>query len=292
MRLSVAASLLFLSFHVQSNGVNAEGGLCNKERNNDYKCGSARGAAPYWPVTTTCGLNECCCHVKDGWDSKATYQQNTCGEQDNSVIGCFACSGKEACYNLDNAHVGDSSCNGDHACQQDFSYQAVEPKERLIIGIKSCNKDSACSFVHHLDVGTTIGNGSCNAQEVCMHCEAGSVVPDGTCNDLNNDDEVGTLLEFPDAGDKRCRACFVSTFYIFSSFELMMCTNHILIMLSYVLIPRLNSARATMLFRLRPHQQYVVISHHPHHHHQLVIPYVPWLNPMVWTHTVPALLKR
>ena len=97
MRLSVAASLLFLSFHVQSNGVNAEGGLCNKERNNDYKCGSSRGAAPYWPVTTTCTQNQCCCHDVKGWEGGTTsYQRATCDEQDNSVIGCFACSGIEA----------------------------------------------------------------------------------------------------------------------------------------------------------------------------------------------------
>ena len=291
--MKLSFTLLVLSFQFQSNGVDAAG-LCRKASSDDYKCGSARGAAPYWPATTTCGLNECCCHDENGWDSMATYQRDTCAGQDNSVIGCFACSGTEACENLDNAHVGDSSCKGQEACEQ----WGDPPKERLIIGMKSCNGKAACRYVETRVVGITIGDDSCNADFVCMDCESGSIVPDGTCNDVNNLDEVGQLETYKDYGyvhdeGYRCRACFVSTFYIFSSFELMMCTNHILIMLSYVLIPRLNSARATMLFRLRPHQQYVVISHHPHrHHHQLVIPYVPWLNPMVWTHTVPALLKR
>ena len=63
-----------------------------------------------------------------------------------------------------------------------------------------------------------IGDDSCNADQVCRDCEAGSVVPAGTCNDLNNVDEVGTLSQEGDydgttgtrKGDKRCRACFVS----------------------------------------------------------------------------------
>ena len=38
-----------------------------------------------------------------------------------------------------------------------------------------------------------IGYVSCNAEKVCQDCEAGSVVPDGTCNNMNNVDEVGTL---------------------------------------------------------------------------------------------------
>ena len=56
--------------------------------------------------------------------------------------------------------------------------------------------------VHVLMPDTTIGDESCNAENICRECEAGSVVPDGTCNDVNNDDEVGTLT----TGDKRCRA--------------------------------------------------------------------------------------
>ena len=168
-------------------------------------------------------MNECCCHDDKGWEHGLAYQRDTCVYQDNSVIGCFACSGLKACYGLDNAHVGDKSCNGERACNYDYlSHQSDVPKERLIIGANSCNKDSACSFVQHQTIGITIGDDSCNAKEMCTLCEGGSVVPDGTCNDVNNVDEVGTLT----TGDKRCRACFVSTFYIFSSFELMMYTNH------------------------------------------------------------------
>ena len=231
--MKLSFTLLVLSFQFQSNGVDAAG-LCRKASSDDYKCGSARGAAPYWPATTTCGLNECCCTVEDGWDSMATYQRDTCARQDNSVIGCFACSGVEACENLDNAHVGDSSCKGQEACHQ----WGDPPKERLIIGISSCKGKAACRFVRTQVVGTTIGDNSCNADFVCMDCESGSIVPDGTCNDVNNLDEVGQLETYKDYGyvhdeGYRCRACFVSTFYIFSSFELMMCTNHILIMLSY-----------------------------------------------------------
>ena len=57
----------------------------------------------------------------------------------------------------------------------------------------------------------TIGDNSCNADSVCNFCEAGSLVPPGTCNDVNNVDEVGSRLY---AGDKRCRACFVSISYL------------------------------------------------------------------------------
>ena len=226
--MKLSFTLLVLSFHFQSNGVNAAG-LCRKASSDDFKCGSARGAAPYWPVTTTCGLNECCCAVEDGWDSMATYQRDTCDYQENSVIGCFACSGVNACRNAKNIHVGDSSCTSNvlhvgiyyGACQF-----AGNPNGALTtIGIGSCWYNEACYFfVGTIGDGsckavqscyrakdTTIGNGSCNAENICRECESGSVVPDGTCNDLNNDDEVGTLT----TGDKRCRACFVSTFFHF-----------------------------------------------------------------------------
>ena len=179
--MKLSFTLLVLSFQFQSNGVNARG-LCRVARSDDYKCGSARGAAPYWPATTTCGLNECCCHDDKGWNKMATYQIDTCLYQDNSVIGCFACSGDVACLGLDNTHVGDSSCNGQHACRNAGDVD----KQRTIIGISSCNADF-----------------------VCKYCEAGSFVPDGTCNDVNNSDEVGTLT----TGYKRCRACFVSFIY-------------------------------------------------------------------------------
>ena len=246
MRLSVAASLLFLSFHVQSNGVNAEGGLCNKERNSDYKCGSERGKAPYWPVTTTCTQNKCCCRRENGWDHSGNYQLQTCLDQDNSVIGCFACSGVDACNDLDNTHVGDSSCTGDNACRK---------VNDAIIGISSCNKKLACAQELHnyqkgstsgttigdgscnaeyacyrslgqytapagIDISVTIGNGSCNASTsdpdggICNNCEAGSVVPDGTCNDVNNVDEVGDKPYGKNDFLTRCRACFVSTFHL------------------------------------------------------------------------------
>ena len=88
MKLSFA---LVLAFHLQSNGVNAwDGdGLCRKEANKKYKCGSARGAASYWPVTTTCTQNQCCCDAENGWAINNKYQKNTCADQDNSVItGC------------------------------------------------------------------------------------------------------------------------------------------------------------------------------------------------------------
>ena len=203
MKLSFA--LLVLAFHLQSNGVNASG-KCS--RSGDYKCGNFRGAAPYWPATTTCTWNQCCCHDDKGWEqSTLAYQLKTCEGQDSSVIGCFACSGQDACKNLDNTHVGDSSCNGDGACKD---------SDGVIIGISSCNKYYACSQA----AGTIIGNGSCNAESICIECEDGSVVPDGTCNDVTNDDEVGTLeeeacimLACSTIKTNRCRACFVSTFH-------------------------------------------------------------------------------
>ena len=235
--MKLSFKLLVLSLHFKSNGVNADG-LCRKERNNDFKCGSARGAAPYWPATTTCTQNECCCAQENGWDSMATYQRDTCNGQVNSVIGCFACSGVNACKNTDNIHVGDSSCTS-NVLHVGIYYGACEragnPNGALTtIGIGSCWYEEACThFVgtigdgsckavqscFYANVGITIGDGSCNAEFICKDCESGSVVPDGTCNDVNNLDEVGQLggTKFGNIHDEgyRCRACFVSTFFHF-----------------------------------------------------------------------------
>ena len=210
MKLSFA--LLVLAFHLQSNGVNAMDGLCRREANSEYLCGNARGSTLYWPVTTTCTRNQCCCHDQKGWEGgSVAYQRESCLDQVNSRIGCFACSGNKACNGLDNTDVGDSSCTGDYTCQS-VGY-GNEGRVRTIIGISSCNDSSACQNAEH---NVTIGDGSCNANSVCHDCEAGSVVPDGTCNNKDNDDEVGTGTKFPIKDQKRCRACFVSTFhYIF-----------------------------------------------------------------------------
>ena len=109
--MKLSFTLLVLAFHLQSNGVNAyEGeGLCRKEANNRYNCGSSRGTALYWPSTTTCTLNECCCDAWIGWDYNSKYQKNTCAYQVNSRIGCFACSGGEACIKLEDTHVSQRS---------------------------------------------------------------------------------------------------------------------------------------------------------------------------------------
>lgn len=232
MKLSLSASLLFLALH--SNGVNADG-LCRKDSNDAYKCGSYTGTKSYW--LAVCGLNECCCDQEGGWDKMATYQRNTCADQTTTRIGCFACAGNEACRytkdvhvgdssctgpeacrNMENAHVGVSSCKGEGACRNATPKESLQMHRRslltsspapIAIGDKSCNAKAACYNV----VNVTIGDNSCNAVSVCKGCEAGSIVLGGTCNGVTNlyDGQVGTLTN----GDRRCRACFVSTFYTF-----------------------------------------------------------------------------
>ena len=64
MKMKLFASLL-LAFQFQHNGVSAS--QCKRERSDNYKCGSARGALPIWPPETTCRLNDCCCEKVDGW---------------------------------------------------------------------------------------------------------------------------------------------------------------------------------------------------------------------------------
>ena len=146
---------------------------------------AARGAAPYWPVTTTCTLNQCCCHKDEGWKYTATYQRDTCHGQDNTVIGCFACTGPQACVMVSTMLMS--------VIPAVMGYMHVNGLVMLI------KKDLL------LELAVAMQNIS------ARNVRAGSVVPDGTCNDVNNVDEVGTLT----TGDKRCRACFVSTFFHF-----------------------------------------------------------------------------
>ena len=58
------------------------------------------------------------------------------------------------------------------------------------IGDGSCNANHACYYYGDADSSVKIGSGSCNVGYVCEGCEDGSVVLDGTCNDLLNLDEV------------------------------------------------------------------------------------------------------
>jgi len=165
--------------------------------------------------------------------SSCRGDRGTCHDSVNSRIGdqsCQTISGQgevENCYFLNGAEIGNDSC------QDQFSCKYIGPRDRSVIsgsdvwkvGNGSCQDNISCYNAGRGDLydaqvepqGVDIGDDSCNADQVCRDCEAGSVITPGTCNDLGNATEVGVLAgdysgtTGTRAGNSRCRACFVST---------------------------------------------------------------------------------
>ena len=164
--------------------------------------------------------------------SSCIGDRGTCHDSVNSKVGdgsCQTISGQgevENCYFLNGAEIGNDSC------QDQFSCKYIGPRDRSVIsgsdvwkvGNGSCQDNISCYNAGRGDLydaqvepqGVDIGDNSCNADQVCRDCEAGSVVPSGTCNDSGLVDQVGVLVgDYSDttgtrAGNSRCRACFVS----------------------------------------------------------------------------------
>ena len=182
----------------------ADGTIGDNSCNSKDACNIAKGVTI---GDTSCIFPEACYNA-DGvtiGDGSCIFEQ-ACKYITGTTIGYGSCNASNAsCNDADSTTIGDGSCNSEVAC---------EDIDGTTIGDGSCNALYACSSYYHeaKDVNVTIGDNSCNADSVCAYCEGGSVVPDGTCNDLNNVDEVGTLLVqgFVNLKEKVCRACFVS----------------------------------------------------------------------------------
>jgi len=194
---------LLLPFFTLFTSVSAQ--LCRDSDSTQYKCGGAN--PPFVELndplsnslwTHSCSQNDCCCHDENGWGYGATYQRNTCADQQgDTAIGCFACAGTDACINLDSSKVGDYGCVDNYAC---------------------ANSN-----------GIIVGQNSCIGEEMCSYCETGSDIPNETCNDVDNRAEVSPAIpiialsayskllsdygfDVPIYGlrNNKCRACFVS----------------------------------------------------------------------------------
>ena len=166
--------------------------------------------------------------------SSCIGDRGTCHDSVKSKVGdrsCQTISGQgevENCYFLNGAEIGNDSCQDQFSCK----YIGLRDRSAVIsgsdvwkVGNGSCQDNISCYNAGRGDLydaqvepqGVDIGDDSCNADQVCRDCEAGSVVTPGTCNDLGNATEVGVLsgdysgTTGTTAGNKRCRACFVST---------------------------------------------------------------------------------
>ena len=94
--------------------------------------------------TETCDMNECCCREENGWDGRSNYQLQTCkDQQDGTAIGCFACSGIDACNQLTNSKVGDYGCVGRDACNAN----------NLVVGREACHGIRSCFGMENVRVG-------------------------------------------------------------------------------------------------------------------------------------------
>ena len=173
--------------------------------------------------------------------------RGTCYISINSTIGDGSCHENdgeaESCYSLVNAEIGNGSCLDQHSCKYigprcvGLNYEACRTSHLWKVGNGSCNNEASCYNAGQGDLydaqvepqGVDIGDNSCNAKEVCRDCEAGSVVPDNTCNYIpkdvilmeDEDPEVGMLNN--DINTPRCRACFVSTHDMFHFSYLIIC---------------------------------------------------------------------
>lgn len=159
------------------------------------------------------------------------WGENACRESDNIIVGIESCHGEQVCKDTGNFTVGNTSCVGEHACKE---------AKNLAVGNDSCNGQYSCNGASGASDGwhafrpllrsrvrvleeaknvTTIGDNCCNDSYICAGCEGGSVVPHNTCNDLDNEDEVGVVPSQignrTDNDDgRRCRACYVSTMIV------------------------------------------------------------------------------
>ena len=102
-----------------------------------------------------------------------------------------------------------------YAC---YGYYSAKPKySHISIGDNSCNRASSCrDMVSTENEPTRVGNNSCNLENTARGCEAGSVVPDGSCNSEDGADvtygniRVESEFGWYDEMRDQCNYCFVS----------------------------------------------------------------------------------
>lgn len=225
----------------EEDGVQACSGLTNSEIG-DYSCRGYKSCSDSNYISVgryACQHQEACSIGKynnfvDIGDYSCDGLQ-ACNDIEGRIdgpmkIGNNSCQGKKACKNLASDYsstwlrpitIDNDSCQGDNACK---GYTDDYKVTHLIIGRNACVGEDSCKFGDYLTVGNDscnsdnscsraigmdlkhikIGARSCNAYGICAGCEAGSKVPSDTCNDLDNEDEVGIGSD----GEKRCRACY------------------------------------------------------------------------------------
>lgn len=87
---------------------------------------------------------------------------------------------------------GRNSCRGISACE-DLGFEG-----KSFVGDDSCRGPYSCHNLHEV----TIGNESCNCEYCCACLPTGSIVPDGSCNDIAQN---RTQIDFVDGvGGERC----------------------------------------------------------------------------------------